>query len=455
MKVEKKSCTLGMSFLLFAAAAVFSQTTVRDYATGLKAPIGLEIDNQGRLWAVEQGTGNNDSRVSVVTTDGMVHPFLTGLPSAIVEGNPSGAEHLYLDANGNLLILQGEGANFLSESVLTISTAGFAPGDTSRKLDDLKAVHKIGRFSLSQGGRSTNPYALAIGPENNLFIVDAGFNGIVKLERCTGNLSVFARFAPIRNPTPVGPPVMDAVPTGIIFRNNKFYVGGFVGFPFPADSSRIYEVDLNGQVSVLKRGLTSVVDLAVDPRDGNLVFLQFDRFALGPPPPGFRPNTGGVFKLRAGGRIDTLAVGLNFPSGMRFAANGELFVSGLADGKILKITFPTTAVNTRPTATPPQNLTLAQNYPNPFWSAATSRFVGNSETKIRYELPKASRVALKVFNLQGQEVRTLLNEEKPAGAFEVLWDGKDNAGRQLSNGTYLYRIEAQGLVQTKKMVLLQ
>jgi flagellar hook assembly protein FlgD len=130
---------------------------------------------------------------------------------------------------------------------------------------------------------------------------------------------------------------------------------------------------------------------------------------------------------------------------MRFAANGDLFVSSLADGKILKITFPTTAVTTRSTTTLPQNPTLEQNYPNPF----------NPETKISFELPKASRVVLKVFNLQGQEIRTLLNEEKPAGAFEALWDGKDNAGRQMPSGTYLYRIEAQGLVQTKKMVLLQ
>ncbi|GEM_PF-2620689 len=421
-----------------------AQTTVSDYATGLTLPIGLEIDNQGRLWVAEQGTGNNDSRISVVTTDRMVHSFLTGLPSEIVEG-PTGAQHLYLDANGNLMILQGEGSNLLSESVLTISTAGYAPGDTSRKLDDLKAIHKIGRFSLSRGARTTNPYTLAVGPESNFFIVDAGFNGIVKQERCTGNLSVFAAFAPVRNPTPVGPPVMDAVPTGIVFRNNKFYIGGFVGFPFLPDSSRIYEVDLNGNVSVLKRGLTAVVDLAVDPRDGNLVFLQFGRFAFAPPPPDFRPNTGGLFKLRSGGRVDTLAVGLNFPSGMRFAANGDLFVSSLVDGKILKITFPTTAVTTRPNTTLPKNLTLEQNYPNPF----------NPVTKIRYALPKASRVVLKIFNLQGQEMRTLLNEEKSAGAFEALWDGKDDTGRQMSSGTYLYQIEAQGLAQTKKMVLLQ
>ena len=55
----------------------------------------------------------------------------------------------------------------------------------------------------------------------------------------------------------------------------------------------------------------------------------------------------------------------------------------------------------------------------------------------------------------GQEVRTLINELKPAGAFEVLWDGKDNAGQRMPSGMYLYRLEAEGLTQTKKMLLLQ
>ena len=55
----------------------------------------------------------------------------------------------------------------------------------------------------------------------------------------------------------------------------------------------------------------------------------------------------------------------------------------------------------------------------------------------------------------GQEVRTLVNELKPAGSFEVLWNGRDNAGHRMPSGVYLYRIEAEGLAQTRKMVLLQ
>ena len=62
--------------------------------------------------------------------------------------------------------------------------------------------------------------------------------------------------------------------------------------PFLPDSSRIVQIDLNGNVSPLKMGLTSVADLAIAPRGGNLVFLQFGRWEFP-----FVPNTGGVFKL--------------------------------------------------------------------------------------------------------------------------------------------------------------
>jgi hypothetical protein len=93
----------------------------------------------------------------------------------------------------------------------------------------------------------------------------------------------------------------------------------------------------------------------------------------------------------------------------------------------------------------PRAYGLMQNYPNPF----------NPETRIRFQLGGPGRVALKVYNMLGQEVRTLVNELKPAGSHEVSWDGKNSLGQRMPSGMYLYRIEAQGLVETRKMVLLQ
>ncbi|MFQ6114895.1 MAG: FlgD immunoglobulin-like domain containing protein [bacterium] len=57
--------------------------------------------------------------------------------------------------------------------------------------------------------------------------------------------------------------------------------------------------------------------------------------------------------------------------------------------------------------------------------------------------------------LLGQEVRTLVDEDQPAGFYEVMWDGKDNNGQRVASGVYLYKLETRDFVQTRKMVLLQ
>ncbi len=94
----------------------------------------------------------------------------------------------------------------------------------------------------------------------------------------------------------------------------------------------------------------------------------------------------------------------------------------------------------------PQVFSLSQNYPNPF----------NPTTQIDYALPKQSEVTLTVFNVLGQSVRTLLqNEKREAGRYTVQWDGKDQFGRQVSSGLYFYRIQAAGFVKSFKMTLLK
>jgi hypothetical protein len=93
----------------------------------------------------------------------------------------------------------------------------------------------------------------------------------------------------------------------------------------------------------------------------------------------------------------------------------------------------------------PTKFFLSQNYPNPF----------NPETRISYEVAKHTRVILRIINLRGQQVRTLVNEEKPAGFYEVLWDGKNSHGQRVASGIYLYRLESREFVQTRKMVFLQ
>jgi len=83
---------------------------------------------------------------------------------------------------------------------------------------------------------------------------------------------------------------------------------------------------------------------------------------------------------------------------------------------------------------------LMQNYPNPL----------NPSTTIRYELPKESRVLLKVYNILGQEVATLVNEEMKPGSYKVTWDATG-----FPSGVYFYRLRAGEFIETKKLLLLR
>jgi hypothetical protein len=104
----------------------------------------------------------------------------------------------------------------------------------------------------------------------------------------------------------------------------------------------------------------------------------------------------------------------------------------------------------------PQTFTLGPNYPNPFWSGATSRFAGNPETTIPLTIAATSAVKLQVFNALGQEVKTLYDGTLEAGKYWFSWDGRNHANDDAAAGVYLYRLTTNtNVVLTKKMVLLR
>ncbi|MEA2064503.1 MAG: SUMF1/EgtB/PvdO family nonheme iron enzyme [Gemmatimonadota bacterium] len=97
----------------------------------------------------------------------------------------------------------------------------------------------------------------------------------------------------------------------------------------------------------------------------------------------------------------------------------------------------------------PRAFTLGQNYPNPF----------NPQTSIDFTIPdlgvETLPVSLEVFSLRGRRVKTLLFSNLGAGRYSVVWDGRDETGRQASSGVYLYRLSLPGSSLTRKMVLLK
>ena len=86
----------------------------------------------------------------------------------------------------------------------------------------------------------------------------------------------------------------------------------------------------------------------------------------------------------------------------------------------------------------PISYRLFQNYPNPF----------NPSTKIKYTIPQTSQVQIRIFDVLGNEIKTLINEEKPAGTYELTWNAAN-----LPSGVYFYQLKAGEFIQTKKMLL--
>jgi hypothetical protein len=83
---------------------------------------------------------------------------------------------------------------------------------------------------------------------------------------------------------------------------------------------------------------------------------------------------------------------------------------------------------------------LMQNYPNPF----------NPSTNIKYSIARSGRVELSIFNILGQKVKELVNEEKLSGEYEVVFDGKE-----FTSGIYFYRLRTNSFTETKKLILLK
>jgi hypothetical protein len=109
---------------------------------------------------------------------------------------------------------------------------------------------------------------------------------------------------------------------------------------------------------------------------------------------------------------------------------------------------PTVVARDAHAAAPSAEYQLGQNYPNPLRSSAF-----DLETNVQYQLPKTSQVKLVIYSLLGQRVRTLVDKPQPAGLYAVRWDGKNDVGKNVANGVYLYRLETTSFVQVKKLVL--
>ena len=137
-----------------------------------------------------------------------------------------------------------------------------------------------------------------------------------------------------------------------------------------------------------------------------------------------------------------------FASGFRDPAsnqNGEPFglFAVTAGGDIIEFS-PPTAID-EPIANKIDEFILRQNYPNPF----------NPSTTISYQLAVESEVELTIYNTLGQRIRKLVQSHQPVGIYRVQWNGRDDGGKDVASGLYLYQLKTSDFVQGRKMLLLR
>jgi hypothetical protein len=118
--------------------------------------------------------------------------------------------------------------------------------------------------------------------------------------------------------------------------------------------------------------------------------------------------------------------------------------SGNVGGPSVELPISVTSVHEQEGSVP-KVFALFQNYPNPF----------NPVTQIRFSIPKRAKVEISVYNILGQKVTTLLNQELEAGNYTATWNGKDDKGYDVSSGIYFYKLNSSEFSATKKMLLVR
>lgn len=126
-------------------------------------------------------------------------------------------------------------------------------------------------------------------------------------------------------------------------------------------------------------------------------------------------------------------------------SNGTTDTIRVAD--ISKIYFELTPIKVDERKIP--NITgsfkLLPNYPNPF----------NPTTIIQYDIPKAGKVEISIYDISGRQIRTMVNQSQAPGLQKTEWDGKNDAGQKAASGLYIYTVKFEKIILSKKMILLK
>ena len=380
---------LALVIMLLTSPPTYAQCPVTQLTSGLQLPLGITQTNQNNLIVSESGPrgGTNSGRLSIVGLDGSTRTLIDGLPSATNDiGDPSGPAGVFMRGRtlyvavgvGDVVVgigLPGVGlpnpngpASPIFSSVLAIHFSSHSEkktGGFTLSLADQAALAAGQRVTLQNGGgdviaielvanfpdyipnplptvpnniRASNPYDLvAIG--DTVYVTDGGRNLVWKVDINSGAFSALAEFPPIPNPlfnpTPpppsIGGPVVEAVPTGIAYADGKLLVTLFRGFPFPAGTSVVEQIDPDtGEHAPFITGLRTAIDvIPVHAGDDTDYLLLEHSTAGGPPLPPFA-NSGRLLRFEEPNVASVIAGGpgcLTRPTSMTLdERTGTLYV---------------------------------------------------------------------------------------------------------------------------------
>jgi len=255
---------------------------------------------------------------------------------------------------------------------------------------------------------------------NTLNIVRPGFGYWVKLENA--DTLIYPH-------TQVAEPMVALAKSGNNTSSTKYHVS------LTNEWINIYGMDIKLDKELLHTG---TVVRAVDPDSvvcGTYVISEPGRFGLMPI---YRDDTTTPDKDEGASPKDKLSLFLDdfeVPFKIGWKQNGDII-----DLRALMKSYGIDDFRTLP-----KTYALNQNYPNPF----------NPMTTIKYQLPKNSDVRLVIYNIMGQEVRNLVSENQPAGYYQIIWDGKNDYGLNVSSGIYLCHITVGKFIKTRKMLLVK
>ncbi len=266
--------------------------------SGLRNPMAIDTDGKGNVWIAEAGTGNSDGAVVMISPDRTKTILTSGFYAVKGADGVEGLTGIRAHDDRWVTVLNGADGMIYAYNV-----EDFIPGSLPLPVYTNSNSRDYGSAARSyRSSAKSRIFDTVFDESDNGYFVDAGANLIMKWYYRDGSISVFAEIPPSENGT-------EAVPTGIVYDGNKLLVSTFSGPPYAAGSSRIYAVDLAGNVTLHKDGLTAAARLELTPQKGLLITRYGDYTG-----DKFVPNTGAILNEKGEELLEDLPLPIDVKS---------------------------------------------------------------------------------------------------------------------------------------------